>query len=150
MTTLAQTVKLKARDAGQVGFGREVALDNGNAVIGSSNSNPNGANTIYVYSNAAGWNETAKLRSSGSPEEKLGINGIAIENDTILIGAAFAEASSGTGYVFKLGNGSWAEIAKFSSQDGSSSLLGYDMAISNGVMLVGGHEEVHVYSVDQL
>ena len=103
---------------------------------------------VYLFTKpAAGWatdTETAKLTASdGTAGDFFGYS-VAVDGDTVVVGATLADgnsASSGKVYLFtKPGNG-WAtdtETAKLTASDGAAfDLFGYSVAVDGDTVVVG-------------
>ncbi len=109
-TTHTQTVK-SPRAQLQDGFGHALAISGDTAVIGAPGDDEDvyGAGAAYVYvRKPGGWELQARIRKPGIPEqEDLFGGGVAIDGDTMVIGAPhatiFAEENrrkSGAAYVY--------------------------------------------------
>lgn len=149
--TWLQTAKLISQNAGfGEYFGTSVAIDGGIVVIGATEANPfgsRGAGTAYIFRRSnQNWIQEKQL------EPKISRNGdffgasVAISNETVAIGAPFADPDTGAGrvggagsvFVFRFRSGEWKEDATLSANDASSlDQFGQSVAISGNRILVG-------------
>jgi hypothetical protein len=151
--------KLTASD-GRPGetLGMSVAVSGDTIVAGAPGAMVNGVRAqgaAYVFVRpASGWasaTETAKLTASdGAEADQLGI-AVAIDGDTIVAGAFFANVNGhseqGAAYVFVKPAGGWAsetEAAKLTSSDGSvDNELGEAVAISGDTVVAHSDGKVN-------
>lgn len=148
-----ETAKFTASD-GAAGdrFGHAVAISGDTIVLGSF-GNDVGANvdqgSAYVFVQpAAGWMsamETAKLTASdGAPGDRFGMS-VAVDGDTIVVGAENATVGTGSGpgsaYVFVRPSGGWTHAthtARLSASDGAAGdRFGGSVAVSGETIAVG-------------
>ena len=111
------------------GFGTSVAVDGDTAVIGAlqADGNVGGTGAAFVFLRNAGvWTEQAKLSAiDGAASDGFG-GSVALEGDTVVIGAIFHDdngSNSGAAYVFTRSAGVWTEQAKLTASDGAASDL---------------------------
>ncbi len=95
--------KLTADDAAANDeFGYSVTIDGNTAVVGIPGSN-NKTGAAYVFTRSAdnsGWEQTAKLTASGgAADDEFGIS-VAVDGDTVVIGAPGTTSDTGAAYVF--------------------------------------------------
>jgi FG-GAP repeat len=121
--TVEPVQKLRPEMPNGIGSG-ECALGKDVAVIGIPDDVTNGlhAGAGYVFIREKGvWTESAKLLASdGDAEDYLSYRGMAVNGDTIVLGAPFDEndrASSGSAYVFVRSDNGWTEQARLLPQD---------------------------------
>ena len=151
-----ETAKLTASD-GAVNdqFGRSVAVDGDTVVVAAHGDDDNGADagSAYVFTkpNTGGWTdatETAKLTASdGAGGDYFGIS-IAVDGDTVVVGAYLDDTSSadtGSAYVFTKPNTGWAdatETAKLTASDwGSGDYFGLSVAVEGNTVVVGAAQD---------
>ncbi|HLX68809.1 MAG TPA: FG-GAP repeat protein [Verrucomicrobiae bacterium] len=110
------------------GFGGAVAAD-GNTFVAATQFAPF---AVYVYTNNNGtWTEQAKLTSpTGNPRDRFG-SSLAIQGNTLVVGAAGALSA----YVFTNVNGAWIEQQVLTPSGGSG--LSFAGNSFNGMSLNG-------------
>lgn len=133
----ASEIKLLASDgAASDFFGGNVAVSGDLAIVGASGDDDNGANSgsTYVYVRVgAAWNEETKLvASDGVAGDNFG-RAVAIDGDTVVIGAA------ASAYIFVRSGTTWTQQAKLVALDGGfwGSGFGQSVSISGDTVLVG-------------
>jgi len=136
--------QLSATTAGDL-FGTRVAVDGNTIVVGArQDSDSRGSAHVFVRSGTAAWTEQAKLiASDGAATDFFGTS-VAIEGDTIVVGADGADLDVDTVrdscsvYVYTRSGSSWTEQAKLTASDGASSdWFGFSVAISGDTLVVG-------------
>ena len=131
-------------------FGLGVAVDGDVVVVGTGGDDVGGQvdrGSAYVYLKpAGGWSGTpvavARLFASDGLAGDLFGNRVAIEGDTIVVGAQSANGDRGAAYVFVKPAGGWSgtlnETARLVASDGlANDQLGASVGISGGVIVVG-------------
>lgn len=115
--------RLSAPDAfdGQL-FGRSLAVHGNTAVVGAPNHSvsTDGSGAAYVYvRNETGWQFQQKLTASdATPQSFFGIS-VAIDNDTIVVGAHGVANASGAAYVFSRSGNTWVQQQKLTGSENS-------------------------------
>ena len=143
-TDWIQEAKLTASDASaEDWFGYCVAIDADQIVVGAVGldffTKPGAA---YVYRRGpAGWDEAQKLTASdGRPFHFFGYS-VAIEDDTVLVGAigdSEASVSAGAVYVFGQRRGLWTEDHKLLASDATrDAWFGHSVAVSGYQAAIG-------------
>ena len=144
----SQHAKLTASDgAANDEFGISVAVDGYTILVGAHQDDHNGADSgsAYVFTRPdTGWadgTETAKLTASyGEATDEFGIS-VAVDDDTIVIGARQDTTRNGAVYVFTEPANGWAdgtETAKFTAPDGAAGdRYGHSVGASGDNVLVG-------------
>ncbi len=138
--------KLTASDGGMSDFfGNSAAISGNTIVIGAQFANVVGKadqGSAYVFVRAAGvWSEQQKLTASDGAEFDHFGESVAINDDTIVVGAsgddAGAGAFQGSAYVFARTSGVWSEQQKLTSSDaGGGDGFGSSAAISGETIVV--------------
>jgi len=148
---LTETDYIKASSAETyLGFGRSVAIRGDVVAVGAPGFSQS-LGAVYIYrrtSNA--WMLEARLDNpSGVQAESFG-NSVAIDGDTLVVGA-FGEssdgatgssASSGAAYVFEYSGGTWTPFATLKASNfGAYDYFGERVAISGDTIVVGATGE---------
>lgn len=124
-------------------LGSSAALDGTRAVLGAPRDNGE-FGSAYVFVEVGGeWYEEAKLTASdGASLDAFG-TAVAIQGDTIIVGAVRADggvAEAGAAYVFQRVAGTWTEVAKLVASDGAGSdYFGSSVAIDGDTVAVGAY-----------
>ena len=142
------TPKLTASDrANNDKFGRAVAMDGDSIVVGAPYNDDDGdsSGSAYVFTKpAAGWatdTETAKLTASdGVANDQFGFS-VAVDGNTVVVGADQDDSKRGSAYVFTEPQGGWTDT------EGTDPLTAYDrsgndrfgnfVAVDGDTVLVG-------------
>lgn len=148
LSQFIETAQLFAPD-GQAGdhFGTAVDVDGDTMVVGTTYFSYQGGATepdaAYVFVRDGGaWSFQAKLTASdGTAGDRFG-NAVAIEGDTILVGAYFADVDGneeqGAAYVFTRSGDTWTEQGRLTAGDGvADDQFGWSVSLSGDTALVG-------------
>ena len=146
-----ETAKSIASDAAANDeFGISVALDGDNAVIGAyHDDHTDDGNTIgnagsaYVFTKVSGvWSQKAKLIAvDGAANDEFGIS-VAVNGDTVVVGARQDDTSNGAAYVFTEVSGVWKHVAKLTADDGAANdEFGISVAVDGDTIVVGAHQD---------
>ena len=160
----AQAAKLTASDAATGDeFGSSVAFDGITIVVGAylDDDNGDGSGSAYVFTKPTtgdGWadgTETAKLTASdGQAGDQFGWNAVAVDGDTVVVGAYADDGTKGAAYVFtKPGTGDgwadWDDLAKVDKAKLTAKLtvperaggdyFGNSVAVDGNTVVVGAH-----------
>ncbi len=158
-TLWSEEQELRASDAAERdGFGLSVALFGSTVVVGAPADEIDegiGSGSAYVFGlNGDKWIEVQKLVAMGEPaSEAMGISA-SIWNDTILLGAFFAdgeEESSGAAYVFRFDpkTSMWVQENRLVADDGASGdQFGWRVTIGDNVLVVGAREDDNSNGMD--
>ena len=131
-------------------FGTSVSIDGDFAVVGARLGDGDEPDTgaAYVYQRfGVTWAQIAKLTASdGAPDDSFGIT-VAIEDDTIIVGAVLADtaggARAGRVYVFERPACGWVdmtETSKLTASDGAAEdWFGSGVAVSGNFAIIGAH-----------
>lgn len=145
-----EQAKLTPSDAGAGDwFGFNVAISGNTAIVSDSydqkkGKDPINAGSAYIFVRSGGhWTEQAKLTASdGAGEDRFGYS-VAIDEDTVIIGAILNENASGGGaaYLFERDGTNWTEHSKFiaSGVSNGGHHFGVSVAISGDTVIVGAH-----------
>jgi len=131
------------------GYGANVSIDRNTIVIGavlSRTVDDFGYCGAYVYTfSGAVWTEQAKLTASVGVSSSYFGRSVAIDGDTIVIGANTdnVEGCSGTcgsAYVYTRSGAVWTEQAKLTASDGDYvDDIGFSVAINGDTVVVGAY-----------
>lgn len=138
-------------------FGWSVAIDGNLMVVGAfvddvgTNNNQGSA---YVYERNTGgannWGQVKKLVSAdGAAADYFGVS-VAIDLDTVIVGASNDQVGSntyqGSAYIFKQnagGTNNWGQVRKIVASDGANSdFLGNSVSISGETVIAGAFNDV--------
>jgi hypothetical protein len=157
-----QLSKLVAADAGAYdSYGVSVALDADTLVAGSYYDDHEGgesAGSAYVYirsggSGTGGWTQQAKLVASDAAAGDYFGRSVAIDGNTILVGAYYDDHAggqdAGAAYVFVCQAGVWTQEAKLIAFDAAANdLFGISVALQGDVVAVGAIQDDHAGGAD--
>ena len=142
--------KLSAGSDGQVDdrFGLSVAVDGNTAVSGAPGPGPFSefaadAGAAYVFvRGSSGWGQRVELTASdGEVGDEFGIS-VAIDGDTIVVGARGDEGARGAAYVFTKSGREWSQVAKLTSSGGDADdQFGHSVSIDGDTILVGAPQD---------
>lgn len=144
----AQIAKLLASDAqGGDNFGNAVAIDGNYAIVGAFRERNGSANydqgAAYIFLRSGNnWAEQAKLiAADGAAFDGFG-NSVAINGDTVIVGAAnddgTAGTNQGTAYIFVRSGNVWSQQAQLIATDAAANdLFGSSVAIYGDTAVVG-------------
>jgi len=147
-----QQAKLLASDGTDGdGFGVDVSIDDGTALIGAawSDDSADNSGSAYVFAlGAEGWVEEAKLLASdgGNNWAMFGRDLVLHRNIAIIAadGNASLGSQSGAVYVFSREGGVWAEQAKLTAWDGDTGdRFGSGVAFEGTTAIVGAWAHDH-------
>ena len=149
-TATTQQAKLVASDA-EAGdrFGYGAAIDGDTLVVGAPYEDTGGSSTgaAYVFTRSGTtWSQQAKIQSSDiAAGDKLGWS-VAIDGDTMVVGAGYEDNTGGTdagaAYVFIRSGTSWSQQAKLVASDAAASdYAGWSVAIDGDTLVVGAYGE---------
>ena len=158
----SQNAKLTASNAGADDlFGNSVAVDDDTIAVGAYGKDGNsltdsGLVYVFVKSGGAAWattTETVQLRASDRAANDNFGRSVAVDTDTIVVGASGdqnmvggTEVSNGSAYVFTEPNNGWTnsggtETAKLTASDGAhSDQFGRSVAVAGDTIVVGAHQ----------
>ncbi|MFW6286646.1 MAG: hypothetical protein ACOC29_01770, partial [Candidatus Sumerlaeota bacterium] len=124
-------------------FGQAVAASEDTVVIGAPRNSDNGTNSgaAYVFTKIEGrWRFLTKFTEPAPDENNYFGSSVAIDDDTMAIGADFSDVSGpfyGAVYVYKRTNGSWYHVDTLTASDGSYAEFGSSIDISQNKIVVG-------------
>lgn len=145
-----QVKKITALDgASNDYFGIAVGISGDTIVVGANYDDDRGENSgsAYIYSRHQGgtdnWGQVRKIAASdGAAGDDFG-ESVALNGDTIIIGAHRANSFAGSAYLFLRNQGganNWGETKKLTAGVGAGSdLFGYSVSISGDSAIVGAY-----------
>jgi len=131
-------------------FGYAISIDNDVIAVGaykeSTGETEAGAAYIFKYhSDISGgiWIEEQKIQADTPiPDESLG-TAIAIENNTLIVGAFGDNAANGAAYVFNYNGSAWEQTQRVEASDKTTDdWFGLRVAIQGDLMVIGAEGEV--------
>jgi len=150
-----QVAKLTAADAADDMFGSSVAIDGATIVVGASYDDDGGSNSgsAYVFQipdGGATYEQVAKLTASDAMESAFFGHSVAIEGDTVVVGAYYdGPTSSGSAYVFRTtdGGAAYGQVAKLTSADAAARYdsFGWSVAIAGDTVVSGAFYKGSAY-----
>ncbi len=144
-THRTETAKLTATGGATFDyFGHSVAVNRDTIVVGARglDSSPSAA---YVFTEVGGvWGQKAKLTASNADDDDQFGQSVAVDGDTVVVGAQQGDRKRGSAYVFTKPTGdNWAnntETARLAASDrGASDYLGASVAIRGSTIVVGAY-----------
>ncbi|HZO13111.1 MAG TPA: FG-GAP repeat protein, partial [Polyangiaceae bacterium] len=122
-------------------FGTAVAIAGDTAVVGAPEDDDGGtdAGALYVFErNDTGWSEQEKIAASAAGE--LFGDPLAMEGDTLVVGAATADNGAGAVYVFVRSGTSFVEEQRLTASDAQEGdAFGRSVDISADSLVVGAN-----------
>lgn len=133
-------------DAGDK-FGISVAIDGGTIVVGSHLDDNIGTDSgsAYVFTRSEGlWSRQQKLIPLDSAAgDKFGFS-VAVDNNTIVVGAYGSDSTSGAAYVFTKTGENWSQRQKLTPSDPClNGYFGYSVEILNNTVIIGSYKDNH-------
>ena len=124
------------------GFGTSVAVDGDTMVVGavSANATVGGRQgAAYVFTRTGNtWTETQKLTASDGQFFDAFGQSVAIDGDTIVIGAYQANRDEGAAYIFTRTGNTWTETQKLTAQNNQlPESFGFSVLIEGDTIIVG-------------
>ena len=151
--TWSETQKLTASNAtADALFGRAVAVDGEWAVVGASkepHDGSDGEGAAYVFRRSGGnWSEHQRLVASDASERDLYGQALAIDGETIVVGAYKdwydGGNEAGTTYVYELRDGSWEETQILNASDASGTAqFGASVALDGEWLAIGAQLDTY-------
>jgi uncharacterized repeat protein (TIGR01451 family) len=159
-TNWGEVAKLASDDLWQWDmFGYSVGISGDTVAVGAWRESDGSAiesGAVYIFERNQGgadnWGQVAKLKASDAASVDYFGSGLAIDNDTVVVGSPGDDNvgfSSGSAYVFERNHGgadNWGEVAKLTASDASDGdLFGYaqTLAINGDVIVIGSYKNEH-------
>ena len=132
-------------------FGRSVAVDGGTVVVGATgrDSTVTDGGAAFVFAKpATGWatTDTADAVALAALDPAANDNfgrSVAVDGDTVVVGADLDDSFKGSAYVFTRESGAWSQKAKLTasdrdiSPDGRGNMFGSSVAVDGDTVVVG-------------
>ena len=145
----SEAVKLNASDADSIDyFGYSVAVHDDTIVIGAygdgDKGNISGAAYVFTWNTQNNeWSQAMKLTAyDGAAGDQFG-RAVAVDDDTVVVGAWGNNSNQGAAYVFTRPDTGWAndaETAKLTASDGGGAdYFGHSVAVSGDVVVIGAY-----------
>jgi hypothetical protein len=118
------------------GLGISIAMQNGLLLVGSYHDDDNGSNSgsAYLFDTATGEQLAKLLPEDGTADDEFGIS-VAIENNTLVVGARYEYYNFGAVYIFDATT--YAQTLKIKPNElHQNTKFGGGVAISNNVVAV--------------
>ena len=135
------------------GFGISVAVDGNTAVVGAYQdddaTNGDNSGSVYVFTRSSPtdpWSWAAKLTADdAAANDEFGIS-VAVDGDTIVVGAHQDDSSKGAAYLFIKPAGGWngdmTETAKLTASDAADNdEFGISVSVDGSTIVVGAHQD---------
>lgn len=116
-------------------FGGAVAISNNTIVVGAASKNTNKGEAYVFIPSGTNWLRQQTLDANdGLSNDQFGAS-VAINNDTIIIGAPGKSSGSGEAYIFTRSNNIWSPLQNLIGTTGQS--FGTSVSITNNTAIVG-------------
>ncbi|HSS21648.1 MAG TPA: PQQ-binding-like beta-propeller repeat protein [Pyrinomonadaceae bacterium] len=144
-----QTKKLTTSEAAADDrFGYSVATNGDTVVVGATGNSNTGA--AYVFERNQGgaenWGQVKKLTASDAAGNDQFGRSVAIDVDTVVVGAWLKNSNTGAAYIFKRNQGgaeNWGQVKKLTASDAAGNdLFGSSVSINADTMVVGAFGKV--------
>src|ERR1700686_3289294 len=145
-----QTKKLTASDAvANDRFGYSVATNGDTVVVGAYGKNSN-TGAAYIFEGNQGgaknWGQVKILTpSDAAANDRFGWS-VAIDVDTVVVGALVKDSNRGAAYIFERNQGgteNWGQVKKLTASDAAGGdLLGSSVSIKADTVVVGAYGSV--------
>jgi hypothetical protein len=141
-----QQQKLIAPDAATDDrFGCSVAIDNNTIVIGNYNDDSQAGSASVFTSIGSTWSFQQKLTASDAYAGDFFGNSVAIDNNTIIIGAPYDDypgnTDAGSAYLYQRQGTTWVEQYILRASDGGPSHhFGFSVALDGNWAVIGAYE----------
>lgn len=152
-----QEAKLQASDRSEGSwFGGVVALDGDLAIVSAEHEGAGGAKAGAAYlfrRNDDVWGQEAKLRASDSAEYNFFGESVAVQGDTVVVGAHGSDNGVGAAYIFKRQiDRQWKQIEKVvATEKVRGGAFGNTVAVQDGTVVVGAYraDATYIYNYDR-
>ncbi|MCP4108055.1 MAG: hypothetical protein GY749_21335 [Desulfobacteraceae bacterium] len=136
-------IKILANDGDEQDlFGTSVSIDGDYVIVGATGNDDNGSDSgsAYIYHyEGNGWTQKAKLvADDGESGDRFG-ESVSIDGDYAIMAARFDDNSTGSAYIFHLGeDNGWNQQAKLVADDGDpGDWFGTSVSIDGNYAIIG-------------
>ena len=143
-TTWSQQQKLVANDGAENDYFASVALDGDTLVVGAYGDDDKGSESgsVYVFvRSGTTWSQQQKLVANDGRLEHFFGNSVALDGDTVVIGATYDDdkgSKSGSAYVFVRSGTTWSQQQKLFANDGAAEYyFGASVALDGDTVVIG-------------
>lgn len=149
VNTTGEQAKLTASDAANDdAFGSAIAISGDTMVTGSTDASHSGFTSpgaVYVYVRTGNtWTEQQKLMASDPANHALFGDAVAIDGNTIVVGASALNTNTGAAYVFTRTGTNWTQQQKLTASDAAQNdAFGVSVDIDGDTVLVGASGDSH-------
>jgi len=141
----SQQAKLTANDGQRDLFGTSVAVSGDTAVVGASLKITAGGTSgaAYVFTRSGGiWTQQTLLVSSDAAAADFFGNSVAVNGDTVVVGAYEKAFYQGAAYVFTRSGVAWSQQAKLTAANALPlDEFGYSVAVSGDTAVIGAYSK---------
>jgi len=142
-----QTKKLTASDAAANDrFGYSVATNGDTVVVGAYTKNSN-TGAAYIFERNQGgaenWGQVQKLTATDAAVNDQFGRSVAIDGDTVVVGAWLKNSNTGAAYIFKRNQGgvaNWGQVKRLTASDATGGdAFGSSVATNGDTVVVGAY-----------
>ena len=127
-------------------FGVSVAVDGGTVIVGAPGDNGSkGSAYVFTKDSSGVWSQQTKLTATGAGfGDSFGFS-VAVDGDTVVIGAYGDDSDKGSAYVFTRVSGVWSQQATLTADDGvADDWFGYSVAVDGDTVVAGAYGDAIV------
>ncbi|MDJ0615197.1 MAG: FG-GAP repeat protein [Calothrix sp. MO_192.B10] len=103
-------------------FGYAVAASQNTLVVGAARETRDGKAHVFVW-NGENWQEQAELIHTRTTTDDAFGHAVAIDGDTIVVGAPYENRKTGAAYIFQRHDTTWQQVAKLTPSDAQPGAL---------------------------
>ena len=127
-------------------FGWSVAIDGDTVLVGAWAKNSN-TGAAYIFKRNQGgaenWGQVKKLTASDAAGGDNSVRSVAIDGDTVVVGAWVKNSDIGAAYIFERnqdGAENWGQVQKLTASDAAThSYFGFSVSINVDTVVVGAY-----------
>ena len=123
-------------------FGYSVAISEDLAIVGAlyGDGNVKDSGSAYVFKETSPgvWQQVAKLIDPDGAQYDYFGNSVAIDGDTVIVGAKYSDRTKGSACIFQEIGGNWQKMAELMAFDGANGdNFGQSVAIDSDTVIIG-------------